>query len=353
MGSDGGVMGGGGGSGGGGVMGSAGGVMGSDGGKYRFNCTCPGGVPYKLETTSLNINRRGNFMDKFSKRWIVENGVEVVRSYGHGLTLRALHYQLVARGMTNDLAHYKRVVTAMCDARWDGTLPFDAFLDHERGTIGATNDRPTNPEDAARVALRQIRAWATSYRKHRWENQPYYPEVFIEKKALQGVFEEPCAEWDVALNPCKGYPSLTFLHDAAERFRAAESRGRVPVVVYFGDYDCTGEDIPRSLGENLGRLGVDVEVRRVALLDHQVRRWRLPPAPTKVSDTRSHNWDGVGQVELDAVDRDRLVGLCNGALADLFDEDRYEELKRVEAEEAEEFRQIIVDNFNSFNSLLK
>jgi hypothetical protein len=45
-------------------------------------------------------------MDKFSRRWIVENGVEVVRSYGHGLTLRVLHYQLVARGMTNDLAHY-------------------------------------------------------------------------------------------------------------------------------------------------------------------------------------------------------------------------------------------------------
>jgi len=69
-------------------------------------------------------------MDKFTRKWIIETGVPIVKSYGGNLTLRALHYRLVAKGMTNTLQHYKRVVTAMIDARWDGLVEFSDFLDH-------------------------------------------------------------------------------------------------------------------------------------------------------------------------------------------------------------------------------
>jgi hypothetical protein len=151
-------------------------------------------------------------------------------------------------------------------------------------------------------AKNQIKLWATSYHKNRWENQPIYPEVFIEKKALQGVFEKPCKDWDVALNPCKGYPSLTFLYDAKKRYEEAIKSGKTPIILYFGDYDCSGEDIPRSIQDTLSRMGTDVEVRRIALMEEQVTDWKLPPAPTKTKDTRSRNWTGLGQVELDAVD---------------------------------------------------
>ena len=60
-----------------------------------------------------------------------------------------------------------------------------------------------------------------AYRLNRWSNQENYVEVWIEKKALQGVFETPCRRADVGLAPCKGYPSLTFLNDAKDRFEEA------------------------------------------------------------------------------------------------------------------------------------
>jgi len=248
---------------------------------------------------------------QFTKSWIIETGIPIVESYNGNLTLRALHYRLVAAGMTNDVKHYKKVVNAMIYARWEGLVNFDHFMDHERETIGHTDFLETNVNDKADKAKDQIKLWATSYAKNRWENQDYYPEIFIEKKALQGVFEKPCRNWDIALNPCKGYPSLTFLKDAKNRFEYALENGKNPIILYFGDYDCSGENIPETIITNLNRMGLyEIELKRIALMEHQVIEWELPPAPTKESDTRSKKWGGIGQVELDAVEPSKIVELC-------------------------------------------
>jgi hypothetical protein len=285
--------------------------------------------------------------DKFTNRWILENGIPIVESYAGNITLRALHYRLVAAGMTNDVKHYKKVVAAMTAARWKNSLAFDAFLDHERELIGTTEFVETDVESAAERAEEQIKAWATSYKKNRWENQPIYPEVFIEKKALQGVFERPCRSFNVALSPCKGYPSLTYLYEAKKRFDDAIAAGKEPIILYFGDYDCSGEDIPRSIQETLSRMGTEVGVRRIALLEDQVRKWKLPPAPTKKSDTRSHNWEGAGQVELDAVEPKKIVQLCNDAIVDVFDHDLHDELEAREEQEEAKFKKILLRDFKT------
>ncbi len=283
-------------------------------------------------------------MSQFTKAWIIEKGIPIANSYNGNLTLRALHYRLVSIGMTNDLNHYKKVVSAMIDARWDNLISFSAFLDYERETIGATWATPTNPKEKANTALSQIKMWADDYRKNRWENQPIYPEVFIEKKALIGCFEGPCREWDVALNPCKGYPSLTFLYDAARRFMRAASRGQECVLLYFGDYDPSGEDIPRSIQVNLNKLGADVEIKRIALMEKQVVKWKLPPAPTKASDTRSAMWDGLGQVELDAVEPSKLSDLCYDAIQGVFNQHNYDLLMDMEVSEKKKFKAILKKN---------
>ena len=138
--------------------------------------------------------------DIYTRDWIIENSMDIVDGYVDGiLTIRGLHYRLVARGMTNSFQHYKRVVTAMIKARWDGSITFEKFSDNDREMIGQTNCDQTDPESEARSIESSIRYWMNNYTKNRWENQPYFPEVFIEKKALQGVFGEPCSEMEVGL----------------------------------------------------------------------------------------------------------------------------------------------------------
>ena len=284
----------------------------------------------------------------FTKQWITKTAIPIVKSYNGNLTLRGLHYRLVAAGMINDVSHYKKVVNAMIDARWEGLVHFTDFLDHEREMLGQTDFEQTDVESKVENAKEAIRYWATSYRKNMWENQPYYPEVFIEKKALQGVFEDPCKIMSVALNPCKGYPSLTFLYDAAMRFEEAIHQGKTPIILYFGDYDPSGENIPETIVENLYRMTTEtIELRRIALNEQQVIDWNLPPAPTKDSDTRSAKWDGLGQVELDAVEPEKIVRLCYSAIEDVFDRDLYEELMVTQREEKEQFKTILKNDFNT------
>lgn len=274
--------------------------------------------------------------DKFTKQWIIENSIKICSRYKHGvLTLRSLHYQLVGVGMTNDIQHYKRVVNAMIDARWSGEISFDQFSDLDRSMVGETKHEETVLDDMIERGKWQVEAWMTAYRKNRWENQPIYPEVLIEKKALQGVFAPICQNYGVSVGACKGYPSLTFLNEMANRFKDIDKR---IVVLYFGDYDPSGEDIPRSIVDNLERFGVTIELKRMALMQDQVVKWSLPPAPAKVTDSRTAKWEGLGQVELDAVKPEKLQELCSEAIEELFDQELYDELIEQEGKERYEYQ---------------
>ena len=277
--------------------------------------------------------------DPFTRLWIKNNSYDVIKRYRKGeLTLRSLYYQLVSIGMTNSIQHYKRVVAAMIEARREGNVAYDTFSDHDRETIGETRWKDTDVDDAIDTAKGAVKDWMTIYFKNRWENQPNVVEVWIEKKALIGTFQRVCQTEGVALAPCKGYPSLTFLHDAALRFRAVERDGKTPVILYFGDYDPSGEDIPRSLEQNLlDDFGVDVTVERIALMEDQVLAWKLPPAPAKQTDSRTANWGGLGQVELDAVDPKKLQGMVRDAVAKYFDTEVHDEIKETEKDERKQY----------------
>lgn len=281
--------------------------------------------------------------DGFGRQWIIEKAKEVLESYGGQVTVRQLHYRLVAIGMPNTQQHYKRVASAMTVARWDGEVEFEDFLDREREVYGETKAEPTDVDEKIDEAKRQVRAWMNNYSKNKWENQPKYVEVWIEKKALQGVFEKPCLFKRVALFACKGYPSLTALSEARDRFIEAEDRGQEPVIIYFGDHDPSGDDIPRSIQENLSRMGVEVEVERVALTKEQVQEWGLPPAPTKQTDSRAAGWDGLGQVELDAVEPETLKDMVKKAINSHFDTEYYNDLNVQAIEETDKYRDALKD----------
>lgn len=290
-------------------------------------------------------------MNDFNRNWIIENALDEIKNYEKGiLTIRGLHYRLVSRGMTNNMNHYKRVVAAMIKARWSGLVDFDAFSDHDREITGKTKYEQTSVEESVEEAKKQIFLWMNNFNKNRWENQPYYVEVWIEKKALQGVFQPVCRTHYVAFGACKGYPSLTFLNEAKERFISASLLGKKPLILYFGDYDPSGEDIPRSITNNIQDLGCDsIELRRISLLQEQVLKWGLPPVPAKKEDSRTKHWKGLGQVELDAVEPNKLRRLCNKAIQSVFDENLYQKLELQEQKERRQYRihlrNYISDNF--------
>lgn len=285
-------------------------------------------------------------MDEFTRQWITENAKTVLEEYSEGITLRQLYYRLVAMGMTNTIRHYKRVGAAMTKARWNGEVDMEAFIDRERSMHGETDADEKDLEDEIESAKSSIKFYMRAHYLNRWSNQKEFVEVWIEKKALQGVFERPCSRMDVGLGPCKGYPSLTFLNEARERYENAQANGQNVVILYFGDYDPSGEDIPRSLKDNIERMGCDIEVKRIALNPDLIAELNLPGVPPKSTDSRTATWDGDSAVELDAVEPKRLAEMCEDAIRKHFDVDLHDELKERESEERKEYQEKLKEFVN-------
>ncbi len=252
----------------------------------------------------------------------------IVQEYGGMLlTLRQIYYRLVAaQVMPNTLSQYKSLSAILVEARMSGDLGFNVIEDRTRGIDFGHGEDITTAARFHRV-LTLFRDLSERYEMPLWWGQPRYIQVWVEKEALSRIFSDITREEGVDLAVCRGYPSLTFLKDAA-----LELSGRVRVggrtwedihVLYFGDYDPSGLDIERYIEERLGDLGAYPQVRRVVLTREQVDEFQLPPAPAKTSDSRYWTMEmkegEAIQVEMDAIEPRTLQELVREAVRDKYD----------------------------------
>jgi hypothetical protein len=233
---------------------------------------------------------------------------------GYKLTLRQLHYQLVARGLrANTEATYRNLSQIISDGRYAGLIDWDAIED--RGRPVHRQSHWDNPGDILQSA-------ADSFSVDKWAGQPYQPEVWIEKEALTGVIEDVCARWDVAYFACKGYASTSCAYEAAQRLQRYIELGRLPVILYLGDFDPSGEDMSRDLLDRMGMFGVEVELHRLALNAEQIKRYRPPPQMVKKADARAKKFiekNGSNCWELDALGPDVIIALIEDAIENKID----------------------------------
>lgn len=260
---------------------------------------------------------------------------------GYRLTLRQLYYRFIAgdlfpesrrdkiSGTKNTEKNYKWLGDLVSRARVGGMIDWRHITDRTR-SAGGGDSGWASPEAAARSIL----DW---YEITKWNGQPEYVEVWVEKEALIDVISGPCNRWNVTSMACKGSPSTSVMHDAAIRIRNRERQGRKATVVYLGDHDPTGIDIPRDVQDRLNLFRCDARVDRIALNMDQVLDLNPPPSPVKVTDSRTNGYiDQFGTDEcweLDAIEPADLERLVEEAILARLDMDGWE--ARVEQEERE------------------
>jgi hypothetical protein len=235
------------------------------------------------------------------------------------MTVRGAFYQASTRGLVAKTEPgYRRVQRALVTMREQGRIPWGWITDSTR------HRRHIATWDGLDDALGDV---ARFYRRDLWHGRVGRVEVWIEKDALAGVIEPVTDRWTVDLMVCRGYPSLSFLYEAAE---CAED---APLVIYYlGDYDPSGQDIPRVIEDRLRGFGVDLEFNLLAVTPQQIREWNLPTRPTKRTDTRSRGFGPVS-VELDAIPAPTLRDLVEDAIRTHVDEHELQVLLTAEAEE--------------------
>lgn len=236
---------------------------------------------------------------------------------GYDLTVRQLYYQLVSRDVIeNSNKSYSRICGLVNDARLAGMMDWDRIVDRGRNTV---RRRTFNSPHHA------IERVSNGFSIDRWYFQPVRVEVMCEKQALEGVLSEECIKWGVPFTSNKGYPSQSLLYEKGRAFNEIMVNERQNIeIIYFGDHDPSGIDMDRDVEKRI-RMFADADTvedmhnkmisfRRVALTMDQIKKYKPPPNPAKISDSRAMSYIrryGRSSWELDALSPRVLADLLS------------------------------------------
>lgn len=245
---------------------------------------------------------------------LVEAAYEVMAAH-HPMTVRQV--------IENNRSQYQAVSNALVDARKDGTIPWTWIEDRLR------RPRCVSMWDDLTDFVEDMQGY---YRRDVWAEQPIYLEAWLEKDALSGIFEDVLKPYGVTLNVGRGYDGWDSIHNAAERYENSEEE----VVLYFGDFDPSGEDMVRSLQKRLAELGSKPEIVKCALTLEDMTRYNLPADFTKATDTRRRAFVekyGDMAVELDALPVDGLRARLVSEVEARMDMEALAHVRQVEQQE--------------------
>lgn len=267
---------------------------------------------------------------------------------GYSLTLRQLYYQLVARdllpeqwadkdtGSTNNPQSYKKLGHIITKARLAGLVDWDMIEDRSRSIL--KNSHWNNPKHILNAAAKQ-------FYMARWKNQPNYVFVMAEKDAVSNIIEPVCREWDVPFMANKGYSSQSALYQLYNIFEEKIDNGKDIHCIYVGDFDPSGLDMDRDLRDRLQLFLSNnviffdhirlLDLKRAALTESQIEKYKPPENPAKVTDSRFKQYMkkyGKSSWELDALEPATLEEIVKNAILKYVD---MEEFERVEEKERE------------------
>jgi len=343
-----------------------------------------------------DIDDIDNGVELLSKEEILEHAIPICLEYYEDnatLTVRGLYYKFIGRGIvspeelsrTNERGKVigaerfcKRVGDVCRDARLDGLLPMEHIIDEGRDVIEGDFRREDLDVDAAHdTAGSWIQEMHTTVMAtDRWVHQPKFVSVWVEKQGLTTAIKPLCTRQGVTFLATKGYPSITVLEDwrkladfaingdvDEKSWRLGSSLlyderqiggyANEAVVLYAGDADPDGYEIPRSAERNLRRLmdtaGSHFPLRfeRVGLNVDQARELDLPPFQAKPTSSRykkfraEHNTDDAWEV--DAMDLRHLRQLFEDGIARHWDAEIGRRVAREAARRSDELLDRISD----------
>jgi len=280
-----------------------------------------------------------------STRPILEKIVSIVESYSMPITSRQIFYRLVSLGIIeNNISGYRKVCGICSNARYAGLIDWDDILDDTRGAY-KTPDWP----DIETAVKNQI----DEFRLDRWKESEYYIEVFVEKRGMVNTFFPITNKYDVRVVACGGWDSTANVWDQACRFMEKQNQGKKNIVLYFGDFDPSGDYMHETVEKRLGEFGVKLEMKRILLNIEHVQIYDLP-VKFKVmakrkdgksydklrADPRAKNFEEkygeLMQVEIDAMDPPVLNEYLENSISEYLDVAAFmDSLKREEAEKKE------------------
>jgi len=191
---------------------------------------------------------------------------------GFKISSRGWCYQLEGMGLINK-NQFNWVQKLINECRKKGLVAWDfVMLDKSRSfsCIDSLDERPRE----------YIQSWIDYVKKINrnydgvdfWEGQKYYIQMMVEKIDLVTLFMPVCEKYHIPVANTKGWSDIGQRVRMIWRFKRAEEKGIIPVLLYCGDFDPAGVLISDMIRKNLtdlkkitGWLPVNLVINRFGL----------------------------------------------------------------------------------------
>jgi len=217
---------------------------------------------------------------------ILERAFELVESVPYDVTARWLFYRLLQESCYTGKDDYK--------AKFLPLLSKARKKFYKQWT-------PETLADDTRVAVIRGDGWTSeaSFLKDvgrascvldKWQDQDCYLEIWFEAKAMAGQFKH-YTEY-ITLRPFGGDCSISFKWQIAKELEARHDQYKKPVVVlYFGDLDKKGLQIPESAVKDIRQWAdIDFEFIRCGLNQGDEVTYNIPENPDKPG---TYQWEAL------------------------------------------------------------
>jgi hypothetical protein len=214
--------------------------------------------------------------------------------HGTSLTLRGLFYILVSKNIIpNTVNAYKRLSAILAEARYNSDFPWYLLHDLTRKFyyLETTTNYPTRiltTEEIRKIIEDYIKNY-TNVSVNPWDDQKYRIIIIVEKEALGDLItrfiEEVWGYGIYQIRVIRGYDSATDLHNLANAINYIPDY-QIPIILQFGDFDPSGEDIVRDFKERLIMLShrKNIIFEKVAVTIDQIASLQLPCKPENAEE---------------------------------------------------------------------
>lgn len=235
-------------------------------------------------------------------------------------------------------AFYAKIQHHVNRCRLAGLIPFDSITD-------STSLYGTDQYDMSLSEYLQMQS--LNYRSDWFKYQDCYVEIWIEKEGLVRTISQVTDNLGVYLSCAGGRTTWSQVNSAIERFKKIGKEKNY--ILYFGDFDPIGKDIPRWLREEAFRTlnFPNVEIIEVALNRSDIRVYALKELPLKkpknlknLVDWFIDNYNDKG-VELDALSPNVLRQKVRDAILSYLNINEIERCRGSDQQEIQKISQIL------------
>jgi len=143
-------------------------------------------------------------------------------------------------------------------------------------------------------------AWMQSFKNqqcvlNKYASQERIVEIWFEAEAMYSQFSHYTAPYHVTLRPFKGDASIDYKWKTAKNLEGLAGYGKPIIILYFGDYDVKGLEIPNSALKDIRAwCNSDFTFIRCGINKEHIDIFHLPEQPDKPG---AFQWEALSEAQ--------------------------------------------------------